>query len=123
MTTEPEPTTLSRDDLETLYLTRLMSRDAKVWADRVEAGDRLTTRPPMQAGAVAIRRLAQATRCPKGVPPFLWLQQTGWLERVDGGYVFTKKLCLPRGAKKAKHRNRAAASGAEEHREAERAMS
>jgi hypothetical protein len=101
MTTETQPTTLSRDALETEYLTRLMLRDAKVWADRVEAGDRLTTRQPMRIGAIAIGRLAAKLGCPKGVMPAAFLLDAGWLTQTDdGGYVFTKKLCLPRGPRK-----------------------
>jgi hypothetical protein len=127
MTTEPEPTRPTIDQLETEYLTRLMLRDAKVFAQRMNVVDRMTTRVPMQGSAVAIRRLADATGCPGNMSPVAFLLQTGWLTQTDdGGYVFTKKVCLPRGAKK-KYRSRPPrprdTSGAEEHREAERAMS
>jgi hypothetical protein len=107
MTEESQPTTPTLAELEMQYLTALMSRDAKVFADRTQARDKLTARPAMQAGAVKIRRVADATGCPGNMSPVEWLLQTGWLAQVDGGFAFVKKVCLPRREKKVKHRSRA----------------
>jgi hypothetical protein len=78
----PEPTARTIDQLETEYLSKLMRRDAEVWARRVQARDRKTTRPARAVGHATIRLMAQSLGCPKLASPTAWLRERGLIVKL-----------------------------------------